>query len=123
MTIIDVLLGFPWLFNLDVAHYGHNNMYEFMFNGQKIHSEPCLPQAPRESHAKRKMVEHKEPITLLRVQLFLDIFYNTRTIYTLLMQKGNETQISKHLWKYKISPLISFLVSFSLTIEYNMPLT
>lgn len=33
MDVANVLLARPWLYDLDVTHYGHRNTYEYMFNG------------------------------------------------------------------------------------------
>lgn len=43
MEHIHVLLGRPWLHNLDVEHHGRANSYKFHWEGKKIKLIPTKP--------------------------------------------------------------------------------
>lgn len=96
MDVADVLLGCPWLYDLDITHYGHSNTYELMFNGEKVHLVPCLPHELRTSRAKGKLVEQKKPFTLLRAQSFLKEYQEVGIMYTLLVREVKEAQTLRH---------------------------
>ncbi|KAF5463711.1 hypothetical protein F2P56_013855 [Juglans regia] len=53
-----VILGRPWLFNLDVTIHGRSNSCFFVFNGKKIHLNP-LRSKPVGSQQAKKIVERK----------------------------------------------------------------
>jgi len=40
-----ILLGRPWLYDLDVTSWGKSNTYEFKFNGKKIVLKPAKPKS------------------------------------------------------------------------------
>lgn len=56
MDVGHVILGRPWLFDLDVTIYGRSNSCSFVFNGKKIHLNP-LPPRPVGSHETKKSAE------------------------------------------------------------------
>lgn len=58
MDVGHIILGRPWLFDLDVTIYGRSNSYSFVFNGKKIHLNP-LPPKPAGSLEAKKSVEQK----------------------------------------------------------------
>ncbi|XP_022867746.1 uncharacterized protein LOC111387423 [Olea europaea var. sylvestris] len=58
MDVGHIILGRPWLFDLDVTIYGRSNSCSFMFNGKKIHLNP-LPPKPASSLEAKKSVEQK----------------------------------------------------------------
>lgn len=95
MDVLDILLGCPWLYDLDATHYGHRNTYEFTFNGKKVHLLPYLPHELRASYSKGKTVEHKKLITLLRAQPFLQEVQEIGVMYTLLVKEVKETSASE----------------------------
>ncbi|XP_035551749.1 uncharacterized protein LOC118349905 [Juglans regia] len=44
MDVGHVILGRPWLFDLDVTIHGRSNSCSFVFNGKKIHLNPLPPK-------------------------------------------------------------------------------
>ncbi|XP_022841848.1 uncharacterized protein LOC111365525 [Olea europaea var. sylvestris] len=58
MDVRHIILGRPWLFDLDVTIYGRSNC-SFVFNGKKIHLNP-LPPKPAGPLETKKSVERKE---------------------------------------------------------------
>ncbi|XP_022883112.1 uncharacterized protein LOC111399850 [Olea europaea var. sylvestris] len=58
MDVGQIILGRPWLFDLDVTIYGRSNSCSCVFNGKKIHLNPLLPKpvGPLET---KKSVERK----------------------------------------------------------------
>ncbi|KAG2717127.1 hypothetical protein I3760_03G158600 [Carya illinoinensis] len=58
MDVSHVILGWPWLFDLDVTIHGCSNSCSFVFNGKKIHLNP-LPPKPVGSQQAKKIVERK----------------------------------------------------------------
>ncbi|XP_035551732.1 uncharacterized protein LOC118349895 [Juglans regia] len=58
MDVGHVILGRPWLFDLDVTIHGRSNSYSFVFNGKKIHLNP-LPPKPVGSQQTKKIVKRK----------------------------------------------------------------
>ncbi|XP_022849921.1 uncharacterized protein LOC111372015 [Olea europaea var. sylvestris] len=54
----NIILGRPWLFDLDVTIYGRSNSCSFVFNGKKIHLNP-LPPKPAGPLETKKSVERK----------------------------------------------------------------
>ncbi|XP_022889497.1 uncharacterized protein LOC111405037 [Olea europaea var. sylvestris] len=58
MDVGYVILGRPWLFDLDVTIYGRSNSCSFVFNGKKIHLNPLPPKLVDSKQAK-KIVERK----------------------------------------------------------------
>lgn len=44
MDVGHIILGRPWLFDLDVTIYGRSNSCSFVFNGKKIHLNPLPPK-------------------------------------------------------------------------------
>ncbi|XP_022857111.1 uncharacterized protein LOC111378176 [Olea europaea var. sylvestris] len=58
MDVGHIILGRPWLFNLDVTIYGQSNSCSFVFNGKKIHLNP-LPPKPAGPLETKKSVERK----------------------------------------------------------------
>ncbi|XP_022869036.1 uncharacterized protein LOC111388534 [Olea europaea var. sylvestris] len=58
MDVGHIILGRPWLFDLDVTIYGRSNSCSFVFNGKKIHLNP-LPPKPAGPLEMKKSVERK----------------------------------------------------------------
>lgn len=58
MDVGHVILGRPWLFDLDVIIHGRSNSCSFVINGKNIHLNP-LPPKSVDLHQARKIVESK----------------------------------------------------------------
>ncbi|XP_035540116.1 uncharacterized protein LOC108983558 [Juglans regia] len=58
MDVGHIILGRPWLFDLDVTIHGRSNSCSFVFNGKKIHLNP-LPPKPVGLQQTKKIVERK----------------------------------------------------------------
>jgi hypothetical protein len=58
MDVGHVILGQPWLFDLDVTIHGRSNSCSFVFKGKKIHLNP-LPPTPASSQPAKKDIECK----------------------------------------------------------------
>ncbi|CAI9757986.1 unnamed protein product [Fraxinus pennsylvanica] len=59
MDVGHIILGRPWLFDLDVTIYGRSNSCSFIFNGKKIHINPFPPRHVG-LHETKKSAERKE---------------------------------------------------------------
>jgi hypothetical protein len=58
MDVGHVILGRPWLLDLDVTIHGRSNSCSFVFKGKKIHLNP-LPPEPVVSQQAKKVIERK----------------------------------------------------------------
>lgn len=58
MDVGHIILGRPWLFDLDVTIYGRSNSCSFVFTGKKIHLN-LLPPKPVGLLETKKSVERK----------------------------------------------------------------
>ncbi|XP_078442908.1 uncharacterized protein LOC144712482 [Wolffia australiana] len=65
MGVGSVLLGRPWLYDLDVAQYGRANRCVFYFRGNKHVWQPYVPQVPSNETAAVTPVNRNPPIQLL----------------------------------------------------------
>jgi len=59
MNVAHILLGRPWLYDLDVTSFGKSNTYTFLFNGKKIVLTPSLHKS-QTNNQKNGSVTDKE---------------------------------------------------------------
>ena len=57
-----IILGRPWLFDLDVTIYEHTNQCSFVHNGKKAKLMPNQPKSPT---PKKKVEKSKEKVDTL----------------------------------------------------------
>ncbi|KAF5470834.1 hypothetical protein F2P56_011322 [Juglans regia] len=62
MDVGHVILGRPWLFNLDVTIHGRSNSYSFVFNGKKIHLNPLPPKPEFRDVFPKDLPDHLPPL-------------------------------------------------------------
>jgi len=55
MNVGYVILGRPWLFDLDVTIHGQSNLCSFVFNRKKIHLNHLAPKSVGSQQAKKIM--------------------------------------------------------------------
>jgi hypothetical protein len=58
MDVEHIILGRPWLYDLDVTLHGRSNSCSFVFEGKKIKLTPLLPK-PIEVNKKREVMAPK----------------------------------------------------------------
>ena len=58
MDVGHIILGRPWLYDLDVTFHGRSNSCSFVFEGKKIKLTPLQPK-PIEVNQKRKVMASK----------------------------------------------------------------
>ena len=46
MDVGHIILGRPWLFDLDLTIYGRTNQYSFVHNGKRVKIMPTQPKPP-----------------------------------------------------------------------------
>jgi len=60
INVAHILLGRPWLYDLDVTSPGRSYAYEFKFNGKKIVLKPAKPNLIVGSINKRTVTEKND---------------------------------------------------------------
>ena len=62
---VHILLGRPWMYDLDVTSLGRSNTYEFKFNEKRIMLNPATPKSSvgitRREQSPKRMTRH--PVT------------------------------------------------------------
>ena len=65
MGVGSVLLGRPWLYDLDVVQYGRANRCVFYFGGNKHVWQPYVPHVPVDETPMKTLVVWNPPLQLL----------------------------------------------------------
>jgi len=73
MDAAHILLGRPWLYDLDMINFGKSNTHEFKFNGKKVVLKFVKPKAAVRNHKARTVTgnESKKPLHLVTKSQFL----------------------------------------------------
>jgi len=64
INVAHILLGRPWLNDLDVTSLGRSNTYEFKFKGKKIVLKPAKPKSRVGNNKERKVAEKNDKTPL-----------------------------------------------------------
>ena len=64
MDVGSIILGRPWLFDLDVRLFGKSNSCTFMYKGQKIRINPIEPK-PKAPFKKSKIPKKSKSLPLV----------------------------------------------------------
>ena len=64
MDVGSIILGRPWLYDLDVTLYGRLNSCTFIYKGQKIRINPIEPK-PRTPFKKNKISDKSKSLHLV----------------------------------------------------------
>jgi len=67
MDVGSIILGRPWLFDLDVTLYGRSNSCTFVFNGQKIRINSIEPK-PKTKVVPPKVPNKSKPLHLVNAK-------------------------------------------------------
>jgi len=67
MDDAHILLGRPWLYDLDIISFGKFNTHEFKFNGKKVVLKPFKPKSTVGNNKKEIITdnESKKPLHLV----------------------------------------------------------
>ena len=57
MDVAHVLLGRPWLYDLNVTNFGKDNIYSFKYKGKRIILRPAKPKSCNGKHDISKLLE------------------------------------------------------------------
>jgi len=63
MDVGYIILGRPWLFDLDVTIYGHTNQCSSVHNGKKVKLMPNQPKPPTQEKRVNKGKEKVDALT------------------------------------------------------------
>lgn len=92
MDVGCVILGRPWLFDMDVTLYGRSNMCMFEFQGKKI---KFIPRAPRYDLKKKEKVDKTKSakrnkskgLHIIRPREFEQKLKKDTTVYTVVSKE------------------------------------
>ena len=63
MDACSLLLGRPWIYDIDALHHGRTNQYSFMFKGKKFVLEPMPPCELRKMHAQQSEQKNQQGVS------------------------------------------------------------
>jgi hypothetical protein len=90
MTVCDLLLGRPWLYDHHVQHNGCANTYHLEFEGKKINLQPMSPQQIVNESRQKTEVNIEQPPARENVAAVSDITKSERVPSMLLATKEDE---------------------------------
>ncbi|XP_057962192.1 uncharacterized protein LOC131153737 [Malania oleifera] len=109
MDVAHILLGRPWLYDLDVSHNGHASTYTFRCNGKNIVLSPLEPKKDKQDK-KKKDLKGKEKVGnslhILRKKQFEQESKGTQVVYV-VVTKENDSSIPEHETPPEVSPILS----------------
>ena len=65
IDIAHILLGRPWLYDLDVSSLGRSNIYEFKFKRKKIVLKPAKPKSSVGNNKEKTITEKNDILCYL----------------------------------------------------------
>ncbi|XP_057969416.1 uncharacterized protein LOC131158565 [Malania oleifera] len=109
MDIAYILLGRPWLYDLDVSHNGRTNTYIFGCNGKKIVLSPLEPKKEKQDK-ENKSLKRKEKVGtslhILSKKQFEQGSKEAQVVYV-VVTKENDTSTLEHEKPYEVSPILA----------------
>ncbi|KAJ0980671.1 hypothetical protein J5N97_008926 [Dioscorea zingiberensis] len=91
MDVAHILLGRPWLYDLDVTHHGRANTYVFMHKGKSIMLTPARPKLRNNPPKPLPMQVATKSLTLLTRNAFEQESTNSGIIFTLVTTTASPT--------------------------------
>ncbi|KAJ0967944.1 hypothetical protein J5N97_024861 [Dioscorea zingiberensis] len=91
MDIAHILLGRPWLYDLDVTHHGRANTYVFMHKGKSIMLTPARPKSRNEPPKASPIHVAKKPLTLLTPKAFAQESTSSGILFALVTTMTSPT--------------------------------
>ncbi|KAJ0962545.1 hypothetical protein J5N97_027667 [Dioscorea zingiberensis] len=91
MDIAHILLGRPWLYDLDVTHHGRANTYVFMHKSKSIMLTPALPKSRNEPPKASPIHVAKKPLTLLTPKAFAQESTSSGILFALVTTMASPT--------------------------------
>ncbi|XP_022857592.1 uncharacterized protein LOC111378587 [Olea europaea var. sylvestris] len=114
MDVRHIILGRPWLFDLDVTIYGRSNSCSFVFNGKKIHLNPLLPKLVDSQHTK-KIVERKGLHMISPTEFERTLKEDSVVFVAIVMEVPSESPILTH------DEIQSVLQEFQVVFSEDLP--
>ena len=68
MDVGSIILGRPWLYDLDVTLYRRSNSCTFVYKGQKIRINPIEPK-PKTPFKKNKVLDKSKSLHLMDAKI------------------------------------------------------
>ncbi|XP_057962248.1 uncharacterized protein LOC131153809 [Malania oleifera] len=109
MDVAHILLGRPWLYDLDVSHNGRANTYTFRCNGKKIVLSHLEPKKDKQDKAKKNLKIKENVGTYLHVlskKKFEQESKETLVVYVVATKK-NDSSTLEHEIPHEVSPILA----------------
>ncbi|XP_057975437.1 uncharacterized protein LOC131162848 [Malania oleifera] len=109
MDVAHILLGRPWLYDLDVSHNGRDKTYTFRCNGKKIVLSPLEPKKDKQDEEK-KYLKRREKVGIslhvLSNKQFEQESKETQVVYV-VVTKENDSSTLEHKTPHEVSPILA----------------
>ena len=93
MDVGSIILGRPWLFDLDVTLYGRSNSCTFVYKGQKIRINPIEPK-PKIPFNKNKIPEKPKSLHLVDAKEMEQLVQKNFVVFVLVtIDSPNESHL------------------------------
>jgi len=86
MDVGHIILGRPWLYDLDVTIYGCSNFCSFFYEGKKVKIDPLRPAPPPET-TQTDALSSKKSLTLINPKIIDKKIVKESTIVVLVVRK------------------------------------
>ena len=91
MDVGSIILGRPWLYDLDVTLYGRSNSCTFIFKGQKIRINSIEPK-PKINVKPPKGPNKSKPLHLVSAKTIEQEVQKKSIIFALVARESSEEQ-------------------------------
>jgi hypothetical protein len=85
MDVEHIILGRPWLYDLDVTLHGRSNSCSFVFEGKKIKLTPLQPKLVEMS--KKKEVTTKNGLNIISPNAFESVANQESVVFALVARE------------------------------------